>query len=138
MSNRQTRRRKQQKYRASLKKYSDTLEPLTKEDCKRISGTEPPKRLIKAYISKKFFVQLYQEEDKPLRISINRTGLTSNYDWEDSITWDDIQKIKNEIGFKDKDCVEIYPAEKNAVNVANMRHIWVMEDLLDFSWKNKD
>ena len=56
--------------------------------------------------------------------------------WHDGITWDEIQSIKNEIGFEDHDCVEVYPAQKNIVDVANMRHIWVMDELLLFSWKN--
>lgn len=138
MTNQKIKKYSQQKHRMLLNAYSDKLEPLTREDCKNITGIEPPEQLIKAYMSKEFLVQLYQEKNKPLRITINKTTVTSTGNWEDNITWDEIQKIKNEIGFENKDCVEIYPAEKNIVNVANMRHIWVMEDLLDFSWKNKD
>ena len=137
MNNRKTRRRAQKKYRASLNMYSDNLELVTREDYRNVTGLEPGETFIRAYVSKKYLVQLYQEKEKPLRLSINRTGINAKREWEDNITWDEIQQIKNEIGFADNDCVEIYPAEKNIVNVANMRHIWVMPELLDFSWKDK-
>jgi len=136
MSNRKTRRRVQKKHIKSLNKYSDNLEPISLEDYNNQSSEKLPNNLIKAYVSKKYLVQLYQEKNKPLRISISRNTIDVAMKWHDGITWDEIQSIKNEIGFEDHDCVEVYPAQKNIVDVANMRHIWVMDELLLFSWKN--
>lgn len=30
--------------------------------------------------------------------------------------------------------VEIYPEQQNQINVANMRHLWVLPARLDFAW----
>jgi hypothetical protein len=130
VGNRRSRRRTQKEHSKSLKNYSDNLEEVALNQYER-----KPDNLVKAYVSKKYLVQLYQEDNKPLRISIIRNKININMKWEDGITWEEIQDVKNEIGFKDKDCVEIYPARENVVNVANMRHVWVMDELLPFSWK---
>ena len=47
-----------------------------------------------------------------------------------------LQEIKNTIGYKDKFAVEVYPAENDIVNVANMRHLWVLPKPLGFEWRN--
>lgn len=132
--NRKLRKKIQKEHEKSLSQYSDNLELIAIEDYKTKINT--PNNLIKAYVSKKYFVQLYQEKNKPLRISIIKNKVNADLKWEDGLTWDEIQNIKNEIGFENNDCVEIYPAQQNVVNVANMRHIWVMNDPLPFSWKN--
>ena len=46
-----------------------------------------------------------------------------------------MQAIKREVGLGDYMGVEIYPAERDVVNVANMRHLWVLRDPLPFGWK---
>jgi hypothetical protein len=59
-------------------------------------------------------------------------------DWVDGITWDDLQKIKNECGFEDYDAIEDYPKKKEVVAESNIRHLWVLrfEDL-PFIWRKK-
>lgn len=133
MGNRKSRRRAQREHSKSLKKYSDNLEEVIFNQ-----DEHKPKNLVKAYVSKRYFVQLYQEDNKPLRISIIRNKVNVSMEWEDNLTWEEIQGIKDDIGFKNYDCVEVYPAHDNIVNVANMRHIWVMDKLLPFSWKKGD
>lgn len=34
--------------------------------------------------------------------------------------------------------VEIYPAERDIVNVANMRHLWVLPERLPFGWRRDE
>ncbi len=58
-----------------------------------------------------------------------------NGDWAANITWEELQAIKNRIGYADKTAVEIFPAEKDTVNVANMRHLWILPESLTFGWK---
>jgi hypothetical protein len=33
------------------------------------------------------------------------------------------------------DAVEVYPPAGDVVNVANMRHLWVLRDRLPFAWR---
>lgn len=42
----------------------------------------------------------------------------------DGISWDDLQRIKNEALGADVIAVEVFPAEDQVVNEVNMRHLW--------------
>lgn len=42
------------------------------------------------------------------------------------IGWDDLQRIKNEIVGADRVAIEIFPAEDDVVNQANLRHLFVL------------
>jgi hypothetical protein len=53
----------------------------------------------------------------------------------DNIPWDDLQRLKTECGYGMFDAVEIYPNKRYEVNVANMRHLWIMADPLSFAWR---
>lgn len=72
-----------------------------------------------------------------IRLSINRTLLNDDGMWRDDISWDDLQWIKNCIGYGDRFAVEIYPAEHEVVNVANMRHLWVLPYPPSYVWRKK-
>jgi len=37
----------------------------------------------------------------------------------------------------DADAIEIFPADMDVVNVANMRHLWVMAEPVEFAWRKK-
>ena len=86
--------------------------------------------------SRDFLVQEFSA-DLPaiVRLSINRT-LLSGERWEDGITWDELQSIKMQCGYGDFDAMEIYPADRDIVNVANMRHLWIMASPLKNAWRN--
>ena len=84
--------------------------------------------------SKSFLVQHFQEKNGFIRISINRTE-HDNGIWNDKISWDDLQAIKNAVGYFDFDALEIYPAQKDVVNVANLRHLWVSPTELNITWR---
>jgi hypothetical protein len=98
---------------------------------------DPPNdNFIKALRSRDFLVQISQENGA-IRLSINRTILNQKGTrWQDGISWDEIQNIKNKIGYAERCAVEIYPPENHKVDVANIRHIWVLEKEPDFMWKN--
>jgi len=89
---------------------------------------------VKAFRNKSFLVQIFTFEGYT-RLSINRTEIDNNGNWVDGITWDELQMIKNSVGFSNYDAVEVYPAEKNLVNVSNMRHLWIMDKPLPFIWR---
>lgn len=84
--------------------------------------------------SKKYLVQAYSESNGIVRLSINRTTRHAG-NWNDKLTWDELQDIKRDVGFGDFMAVEIYPRDKDIVNVANMRHLWVLPLPLSFGWK---
>ncbi len=59
------------------------------------------------------------------RITVQRT------DWDergalDGISWDYLQQIKIEVGLGGYVAVEVYPEDDQLVNVANMRHLWIL------------
>ena len=53
-------------------------------------------------------------------------------DMKDGITWDELQKVKNDCGYEDKDAVEFYPRNADVVNMGNVRHLFVFPDKLPF------
>lgn len=83
---------------------------------------------------------LVQEFDAPepacVRLSVNRTSLTGDR-WADNITWDELQDIKAQCGYPMADAVEVYPRAGDVVNVANMRHLWVLREPVAFAWRAK-
>lgn len=96
-----------------------------------------PPSIIRVFRSRDYLVQEYREPN-PLvisRLSICRTSISGNR-WKDGIAWEELQRIKSEVGYGDADAVEIYPADGDVVNVANMRHLWVLDSRIPFAWRN--
>lgn len=85
----------------------------------------------------RFLVQAFDDGVGALRLSICRSELDDKGNWRDGLTWDELQQIKNAVGFSDFDAVEVYPAQSDVVNVANMRHLWIMTEQLKFAWRAK-
>lgn len=97
-----------------------------------VSGmTQKP---IAVFRSRDFIVQTFDEGVGITRLSIARTTMRPDGRWDDGITWDELQGIKRQIGFGDCQAVEIFPRDRDLVNVANMRHLWVLREPLDFGW----
>ena len=85
--------------------------------------------------SREFLVQIYSAPAPAVvRLSVNRTTLSGER-WSDGVSWDDLQRIKAECGYALHDAVEVYPDARDVVNVANMRHLWVMGEPLPFAWR---
>lgn len=98
--------------------------------------TRGPQRVWR---SRDFLVQEYAETDPVLvRLSVLRTTIDPKAGrWADGITWDVLQRLKREAGYGDADAVEVFPRDSDVVNVANMRHLWVMAGPLGFAWRNR-
>jgi hypothetical protein len=128
MSNRHaiTQRRKQ--LRAENKKYSDQLVEISKD-----RWPDAPASLLRAYRSKNFLVQVYGEASGE-RVSVCRAALDHKGEWRQDITWDELWTIKNQLGYGDAYAIEIYPQRIDFVNVANMRHLWILHEPLDVGW----
>jgi hypothetical protein len=97
------------------------------------------KALLRVWRSRDYLVQEY-EEPRPamVRLSVLRSTIDPSAGrWNDGITWDELQAIKNECGYSGHDALEVYPAKQDEVNVANIRHMWVMCEPVDFAWRKR-
>lgn len=52
-------------------------------------------------------------------------------DEQGGITWDELQRIKDECGFENCDAAEFYPAKKHVINTGNWRHLYVFFDQIE-------
>lgn len=87
---------------------------------------------------REFLVQVFQETENYTRISVCRTDIMPNGRWKDGITWDELQRIKSAIGYGDKHAVEAYPPDADVVDVANIRHLWILPpEQATFFWRPK-
>lgn len=101
--------------------------PLTDEQKSR------PNAPINVYKNDEFLVQIYNLDGEPTRITVNKTKRKGN-NWADGITWDQLMQVKRLVGFAKHCAIEIYPPDEHIVNVANIRHLWVV-DMPEFIWK---
>ena len=95
----------------------------------------PPRNVVEVWRSSGFLVQVYREAGH-IRLSVCRTHLGNDGKWDGDITWDELQRLKAECGRGDQTAVEIYPPEVHVVNVANMRHLWLLDAPPSFMWRN--
>ena len=94
----------------------------------RAPGITPPTMV---WISKLYLAQLFEESHGVLRLSINSTKIKRLRSddmpiWKDGLTWDQLMEVKRQCGFANSYAVEIYPPDTEVVNVANMRHLWLL------------
>lgn len=97
-----------------------------------LSSDKPP---VAVFRSRTFLVQKYLAAPPAIaRLSVLRTTLDGER-WKDGITWDELQAIKNELGYFAHTAVEVFPPMRDVVNVANIRHLWVLDGPLPFAWR---
>lgn len=89
---------------------------------------------VKVWRSRKYAIQLFEAGAGVLRLSICRSKLRDDGRWEDGLSWDELQSLKSEVGYGSWYAVEVYPADKDVVNVANMRHLWLLPEPLAVGW----
>lgn len=129
--NREQRRTAKKAQHAHVASLPDKLTPIPRDQMPGAGGRNPP---FQAWWSRKYLVQVYAEDGDIIRLSVCRSK-TNGKSWEDGITWDELQAIKNEVGYADRDALEVYPRAGDVVNVANIRHLWVMPRPVDFAWR---
>lgn len=96
-----------------------------------------PAGLLLVWRSKSFLVQIF-EANAPgvlVRMSVNRTAVSTDGGWVQDVPWETLQLLKREAGYGDFDAVEVFPRDLDVVNVANMRHLWVLTERLPFAWR---
>ena len=65
-----------------------------------------------------------------IRLDIMRRDMT------DGITWDELNQIKNECGFSEFDACEFFPRQRDIVNTANVRHLYISSSLFPVLKRN--
>lgn len=110
--------------------YGDRLEEVP-IDVARVGIAAP----IRAWRSRRHLVVLWRTPDGQDRLTLQRSKLRPDGQWVDGLTWDDLQRLKAEAGFGDRWAVEVYPPDASVVNVANLRHLWLLTTAPTFAWK---
>jgi hypothetical protein len=132
--NRQQKRAYAVESRQEAKRHPDQLSIVPRHEWPDTNGQQP----AQVWVNKKYLVQLYEVINVQfpglLRLSICRTTQNGQGRWLDGLTWDDLHAIKAEVGFQDWYAVEVYPKQGDVVNVANMRHLWLLPYSLTIGW----
>lgn len=116
--------------RQMVKQRTEKLEQIPRDNWPE----DPDPKRLEVWISSDFLVQIFDDQKGVgCRISVNRTTIDNQGRWRDGITWDELQRIKANVGFGDKWAVEVFPPDSSVVNVANMRHLWIVPKPL-FAW----
>lgn len=96
-----------------------------------------PSTVTNAWRNRDFLVQEHQDNGH-IRLSVNRTDISlETGDWIAGITWDELQTIKRGCGYASAWAVEVFPSDSAIVNVANIRHLWILPEPPEFGWKLK-
>ena len=102
--------------------------PSTAKDVATRMGSGP----VKVFRSRSLLVQVYDDGGQ-IRLSVTATVPRIDGEWPE-LNWEDLQQAKQECGFGSSWAVELYPPDIDVVNVANMRHLWLIPEP-KFGWK---
>ena len=81
---------------------------------------------------------LVYREDGHTRLTVNRVQQdTRTGNWREGISWEDLMRIKSECGLGAVWAVEVYPPDDEVVNVAAMRHLWLLEEAPAYAWRRQ-
>jgi hypothetical protein len=105
-------------------------------DMREAPGGGTGSNVLACYRSRAFLLVVWLEPNGATRLSVNRTEWDERHGrFRDDISWDDLQRLKAEAGFADFCAVEVFPPDAHVVNVANMRHLFVLTTPPRFMWK---
>lgn len=95
---------------------------------------------VRAWTSRHFVVQLY-EEGEHRRLSVQRAGANgyirpANRDMR-PISWDELMTVKREAGLGGQWAVEVYPPDEEVIDVAPMRHLWLLPEAPPYAWSRE-
>lgn len=135
--NREERRERLRAEIAAAKRFGPILQRVPEAEWPPNPGGPRP---FEVWASRTWTVMLYRSSDEiggdeirdegiECRISVRRT------DGGIDISWTDLQKIKADIGRADRWACELFPTERDLVDVANLRHLWLYFGTPSFGWK---
>jgi hypothetical protein len=132
-ASRQVRRAAARYARAEAKNWPTLLVPAEIPSRPASMKGEMP---VEVWRSSRFLLQVYPVSPVIERLSVNRAVVARDGNWGADISWEELQALKQQCGRGHLDAVEIYPAQDDVVNVANMRHLWVFKTgKLPFAWR---
>lgn len=124
----------QRKY---IKQQNDKMPRRLQEIPRELWPENSPAGILRVLRSRFFLVQVYQAAEPALvRLTVNKTTYDGKT-YVDGISWEELQAIKRDCGYAENDAVEIFPNDRDVINVANMRHLWVMSEPVSFAWRNR-
>jgi hypothetical protein len=120
--------------RSEAKRRPKVLTPIPRDRWPANRAMHP----TECWESSTFLVQLF---DAPVfqgidtrQLSISRVTLKEDGHWDENVSWDELMECKRQAGFGDWYAVEIYPRDRDIVNCANLRHLWMLAAPLDLGW----
>lgn len=117
-----------------LLEKDNSKQPLALQQVPRNQWPDHPRSPKEVWRSRDYLVQVYAEANGVERLSISSTSLQGER-WADGLSWDDLMMLKRQSGRGDRDALEVYPADRDIVNVANMRHLWLPAEPVAFAWR---
>lgn len=91
--------------------------------------------LVRALRNKDWLIQIFDDQGHT-RLTVCRARLAPNGQrWAEGITWDELMWLKAEAGYAAAWCVEVYPPDNEVIDVANMRHLWVLPEPPAYGWR---
>lgn len=100
---------------------------------------DTPDTIAEVWLSSVAMVQVHV--DRVGQEEVVRLSILSPFKFIDGdggvFSWETLQQLKRECGYGDHDAVEVYPRDCDVVNVANMRHLFLI-DGLPFVWRRKE
>lgn len=138
LSQRVLNKARRQVAREENRRWTSQIVPVPREQWPEGIGAWFRELPLAVWRSRDYLAVLWQEPNKAARrLSINSAHLNERCIPRDGLTWDELQRVKRECGFGDYDAVEIYPADRDVVNAANMRHLWILDEPCEFTWRRK-
>jgi hypothetical protein len=130
--------RSERKRMAAFSRHEAAKRPTVLAEIPREAWPASQAQQTHVWHSQKWLVQMFDAQPHQgvdtRRISVCRVTLGIDGRWEQDISWEELMQVKREIGFGDWYAVEIYPRDKDIVNVANMRHLWMRAAPLEIGW----
>lgn len=123
--NRAQRRALEKAKRFLINSYPEELTRVAEDD-PNMPYTSHAQDLDSVWRNKKYTVMVWNvPAGKKITISRN-TWDSHSCRYKDGITWDEIMEIKRGVGFGDQNAIEFYPPDDEIINIANVRHIWIL------------
>jgi hypothetical protein len=120
-------------YQKRVRTFPAKLEPVDESEIEQAQQDNGHMtRPLKSWRSRDFLAQLFQDGDC-LRLSVNRTDIDNSGNWKDGITWDELMACKRACGFGNQWAVEVFPPDSQVVNVAPIRHLFLI-DQPPYAW----
>ena len=91
-------------------------------------------RPVEVWLSGDFLAQVYPEIEGACRVTVCRSRKDDNDEWLADVTWEELMRVKREIGCGETWAVEVFPADPHKVDVANMRHLWLLPEPPPYAW----